>query len=289
MPRTARPPAVAGTFYPKDGADLAREIERCFESERGPGELPARHRTPERRLRAAIVPHAGYRFSGPIAAHAFAAIAAERPPEHVLILGVDHHGAARGPSLSGEPWSTPLGVVGNDPQLVDALTTAPIRRDDAAHAREHSIEVELPFLQYVLPDPTFTALMVPYDSYARLAEVGEAVRVGIEGRDVLVLASTDFSHYIAADEAHRLDHRAIDQILQGRAAGLYETVAAHDISMCGIAPTTVLLAALEDEALTPRLLRWGHSGEAEPMHEVVGYAALVFESASPLGRGATAD
>ena len=289
MARSTRPPAVAGTFYPKGGAELAREIENCFESERGPGELPARQRSPERRIRAAVVPHAGYRFSGPIAALAFAAIARERPPDHVLILGVDHHGATRAPALSGEDWETPLGPVGIDAELLRALSTAPLRRDDAAHAREHSIEVELPFLQYVLPQPTFVGLMVPFGSYAQLAEVGNAVRVAIEGRDVLVLASTDFSHYISAEAARSLDHRAIDQILHGRPAGLYETVAQHDISMCGIAPTTVLLAALEEEALTPRLLRWGHSGEAEPMHEVVGYASILFESAAPLGGGATSD
>lgn len=289
MAESGRAPAVAGTFYPKEGADLAREIESCFQSDRGPGELPVRHRSSERHVRAAVVPHAGYRFSGPIAAHAFAAIAGERPPEHVLILGVDHHGAARGPSLSGEPWLTPIGPVGNDPVLLRALSIPPIRRDDAAHAREHSIEVELPFLQYVLPEPTFVALMVPFASYARLAEIGNAVRVAIEGLDVLVLASTDFSHYIAPRDAEHLDHRAIDQILKGRAAGLYETVAQHEISMCGIAPTTVLLAALEDEPLTARLLRWGHSGEAEPMHEVVGYASIVLESAAPLGVARTVD
>jgi MEMO1 family protein len=289
MVRSIRPPAVAGTFYPKDGADLAREIEACFTSDRGPGELPSRQRSEERRIRAAVVPHAGYRFSGPIAAMAFAAIARERPPEHVLILGVDHHGATRAPALSGEEWATPLGPVGNDGPLLRALSTPPLRRDDAAHAREHSIEVELPFLQYVLPDPTFVGLMVPFGSYAELAEVGQAVRVAIEGRDVLVIASTDFSHYIPAEAAHTLDHRAIDQILQGRPAGLYRTVTEHEISMCGIAPTTVLLAALEDEPLTPRLLRWGHSGEAETMHEVVGYAALLFESESARGRGTTSD
>ena len=280
---------MAGTFYPKLGADLAREVEGCFESERGPGELPTRQRSAERHLRAAVVPHAGFRFSGPIAALAFSAIARERPPDHVLILGVDHHGAARAPALSGEDWATPLGPVGNDAELLRALSMAPIRRDDAAHAREHSIEVELPFLQYVLPAPTFVGLMVPFGSYAQLAEVGNAVRVAIEGLDVLVIASTDFSHYVSAESARALDHRAIDRILQGDPAGLYQTVTEHDISMCGIAPTTVLLAALEDEPLTPRLLRWGHSGEAEPMHEVVGYASILFESASPLGVAATAD
>ncbi|MCI4336081.1 MAG: AmmeMemoRadiSam system protein B [Thermoplasmata archaeon] len=288
MADTPRPPAVAGQFYPRDAKELAREIESCFESSRGPGALPSRHRSADRFIRAAIVPHAGYRFSGPIAALAFSAIASERPPEHILILGVDHHGAARGPSISGQSWLTPLGPVPCDPALARALTVPPLRRDDGAHDREHSIEVELPFLQYVLPEPTFTAVMIPFAPYAELADIGRVIREAIAGWDVLLIASTDFSHYIPPQTAEQLDRRAIDQILRGRAAGLYETVEHHRISMCGIAPTTVLLAALEDEELRPRLLGWGHSGQAETMTEVVGYASLLFDSETPLAPGGSA-
>src|SRR5271155_1342017 len=104
-----RPPAVAGQFYADTGAELARQVEECFLSERGPGELPTRHRSSERRIRAAVVPHAGFEFSGPIAALAYAQVAGERPPESVLVLGVDHHGAGSGPALSELPWMTPLG------------------------------------------------------------------------------------------------------------------------------------------------------------------------------------
>ena len=99
----------------------------------------------------------------------------------------------------------------------------------------------------------------------------------IADRDVLLLASTDFSHYVPAETAERLDRLAIEAILARDPRELYETVAEHDISMCGIAPTTVLLAATAGRPLTARLLRWGHSGEAEPMRDVVGYAALTLE------------
>jgi hypothetical protein len=112
-----------------------------------------------------------------------------------------------------------------------------------------------------------------------LESVGEVVRAAVRNRDVLLLASTDFSHYIPAEVARRLDRMAIDAILARDATLLYETVRKNDISMCGIAPTTVLLAALEGTDVRPRLLRWGHSGEVEKMRDVVGYGAIVFESA----------
>ena len=269
-------------FYAGTGEALAHQVESCFTDPRGPGDLPPRHRSPDRHLRALIVPHAGYPYSGPIAAHAFRLLSGERPPAHVLILGVDHQGAAEGAALSSRDWETPLGPVPVDSALVKDVHRPPIAVDDAAHAGEHSIEVELPFLQYVLPKPSFAGLMVRFGPLAYLKEVARVVRTAVRDRDVLLVASTDFSHYIPAAEAKRLDHRAIARILERSADGLYETVSSEEISMCGIAPTTVLLAALADEPLTARLLRWGHSGEVEPMSTVVGYASLVLESAEAL-------
>ncbi|MFZ1023688.1 MAG: AmmeMemoRadiSam system protein B [Thermoplasmata archaeon] len=270
-----RSPAVAGQFYESDGQRLARQIESCFMDPRGPGHLPPHHRSKPRQLRAAIVPHAGYRYSGPIAAHVYAAIAAEEPPTTVLILGVDHHGGAVRAATSNVDWLTPLGPVEIDNDVVGQLAKPPIVIDEETQALEHSIEVQLPFLQYVLPHPRFVPLMVRYGSYDSLHEIAVAVRSVVASRpDILVLASTDFSHYVPASEADRLDHLAISEILRSDPKGLYSVVARHDISMCGIAPTTVLLDALQHESLTPTLLRWGHSGEDTPMPEVVGYAAI---------------
>ncbi|HTP53472.1 MAG TPA: AmmeMemoRadiSam system protein B [Thermoplasmata archaeon] len=281
MPSALRPPAVAGQFYSADGAALAREVEACFTDPRGPGHLPTRTRTADRRLLAAVVPHAGYPFSGPIAAHAYARIAAERPPASVLVLGVDHHGRSRGAALSGRAWETPIGPTAIDDDLVRALSQPPLGVDEEAHALEHSIEVQLPFLEYVLPKPRVVPLEIAFDSFARLERVAEVVRRAIEGRDVLLLASTDFSHYIPAATAERLDRMAIDAILGGDARTLYDTVAREEISMCGIAPTTVLLSVLAGRPRRAELLRWGHSGEAARMRDVVGYAAIVLSEAGP--------
>lgn len=282
MANPPRPPAVAGQFYPADGAALARQVEECFLDARGPGALPTRHRSTERRLVAAVVPHAGLAYSGAIAAHVYAEVAAERAPESVLVLGVDHHGRSRGAALSARPWSTPLGPTAVSEPLVQALNRPPVEIDEPAHALEHSIEVQLPFLEYVLPKPRFAALEVGFGPYDFLAEVGRIVRTAVDGTDTLLLASSDFSHYVAPAVAERLDRLAIDALLARDAPALLETVRRHDISMCGIAPATVLLAALAGRSLTGRLLRWGHSGEVAPMDDVVGYAAVVFESDTPL-------
>lgn len=278
MSASPRPPAVAGQFYAGTGADLARQLERCFLDPRGPGELPTRHRAPTRSLRAVVVPHAGYEFSGPIAAHAYSLVAGERAPETVLVLGVDHHGRGTGAALSDRAWLTPLGPIAADHDFVRALARDPISVDEAAHAQEHSIEVQLPFLEYVLPHPKFVALQVRFGRFDYLEAVARVVREAVKDRDVLLIASTDFSHYVPARTAERLDRMAIDPILARDPRRLYDTVVDNEISMCGIAPTTVLLAALADEQLGTRLLRWGHSGEAQPMRDVVGYASIALEA-----------
>lgn len=278
MAKVPRRPAVAGQFYEADPVALAQQVERCFTDPRGPGSLPPRQRSEVRTVRAAVVPHAGYTYSGPIAAYAYRAIAADRPPDTTLILGVDHYGMSPGASLSDRPWLTPLGPTPVDSELVAALHHPPIDINEEAHRREHSIEVQLPFLEYVLPHPRFVPLEVGFGPYEFLEDVARVVRAAVEKRDVLLIASTDFSHYVPPATADRLDHMAIEQILAMDPRGLYDTVTRHDISMCGIAPTTVLLAALAGQRVQPRLLRWGHSGEVEPMREVVGYASIVFES-----------
>ena len=278
-----RAPAVAGAFYPDDAVDLTHLVENCFSGRRGPGSLPVRHRSDERHIRAAIVPHAGYIYSGPIAAHAYHALAAERPPSTIVVLGVNHRARGAPAALSAREWSTPLGTVPVDRELVHALAKGPIVIDEAAHATEHSIEVQLPFLQYVFPKPRIVALSVSFGTLAFLTDVAAVVRRATHGRDVLFLSSTDFSHYLPASDAQRLDRHAIDEILARRGEGLYRTVLAEDISMCGIAPTTVLLELLADEPLEARLLRWGHSGETETMRDVVGYASLLLESVASLG------
>lgn len=272
-----RPPIVAGTFYPRASRELRAELDVCFLDPRGPGRLPGPPTRATRGIRAAVVPHAGYIFSGPIAARAYAEIADDPRPPTVLVLGVDHHGGG-GAALSDLPWTSPLGDVEVDHRLVERLSRGPIRVQEHAHDREHSIEVQLPFLQRALPGSRFIALQIEFGPFPYLREIGAIVRDALRGEDVVLIASTDFSHYLSAEEAERIDRRAIAQILARDARRLYDVVVEEEISMCGIAPTTVMLCALQDQRLEPELLRWGHSGEAAPMDEVVGYASIVLRT-----------
>jgi AmmeMemoRadiSam system protein B len=276
-----RAPVVAGAYYPDDGAALAAAVEASFLSPRGPGRLPVHKRASSRSVRAVVVPHAGYVFSGPIAARAYERVAADAPARSILVLGVDHYGLGPIAALSARPWLTPLGSVPGDPALVEALSKSPITVDERAHRREPSIEVQLPFLQYTEPVPVVVPLQIRTEPFDRLVEVAEVVREAVRGKDILLVASTDFSHYVPPATAKKLDALALDRIVARDAKGLYDTVRSHDISMCGLAPTTVLLAALSDEPLTARSLGWGHSGEAEPMTDVVGYGAVVLEGPPP--------
>ena len=274
MPGRSRSPVVAGTFYPRDARELREQLDACFLDPRGPGRLPGPASRSIRSVRAAVVPHAGYIFSGPIAARAYAEIADDPAPSAVLVLGVDHHGGG-GAALSDVAWTTPLGEVEVDHRLVERLAHPPVRIHEHAHDREHSIEVELPFLQRILPGARFVALQVEFGPFEHLREIGHVVREAVRSRDVVLLASTDFSHYVPAEEAERMDRHAIAPILARDPRRLYDVVVGEEISMCGIAPTTVMLCALEEEPLGAELLRWGRSGEAAPMDEVVGYASMV--------------
>ena len=228
-------------------------------------------------MRAAVVPHAGLPFSGPIAAHAYAELAADPVPEAVLILGVDHHGIGPLAALSLRPWHTLLGDVPIASDLARALTVPPVTIDEAAHALEHSIEVQLPFLERVVPGVPFVPLQIHYAELDALRRVARIVQNAVRGGDVVVLASSDFTHYRPAEVARALDEEMLARILARDGLGLYRLVRDRELSMCGIAPVTVLLEALADEPLTARLLRYGHSGEAAPMREVVGYASIAFE------------
>lgn len=282
-----RAPAVAGSFYPRDPRSLRAQIEDCFTGPRGPGTFPrsspvsssggTRTHPGSRRTIAGVLPHAGYVYSGPIAAHLFAVLAKEPVPSTVLVLGVNHHGAGPLFSVSDEDWRTPLGETTVDLELVSALTQGgPIDRDASAQAREHSIEVELPFLQTIYPEGSFrfVALQVTFTSFAHLEELGAHLRRVLQGRDVLLLASSDLSHYLPPEEARRQDDRALEPLLRLDAQGLYDRVVGEDISMCGVAPTTALLCSLQGSGARAELLAKGHSGDAEPMEQVVGYASV---------------
>ncbi len=239
---------VAGTFYPGRADELRAMIQTLVD--------PQAART---KAVAVVAPHAGYIYSGPVAGAVFSSVA------------IDREGS----------WQTPLGEALIATELADLILdrSSLVENDPGAHRLEHSLEVQVPFLQYLRPTVSLVPLCVSYDaSYLELDEVGRAVAGAVRafGRDVLLVASTDMSHYVRQATAERLDRLAIDRILKLDPQGLFETVTAENISMCGVRPTAAaLVAARALGATRVELVRYATSGERTGDYaEVVGYAGL---------------
>jgi len=271
---------VAGQFYSGNRHELLRQIEWCYTHPHGPGGLPS-IRGGDRRLVGLVSPHAGYMYSGPVAAHGFARMAEDGRPSSVVIIGPNHSGVGSGVSImtSGK-WRTPLGEIQIDRSLSEAIrrSSGVIDVDEVAHSYEHSLEVQLPFLQHLF-DAKFKLVpicMMLQDVRTSL-EVGDAIAEASDGKDVVVIASTDFTHYEPRDSAAKKDRKAIDRILALDAEGLIRTVDSEAITMCGYGPVSAMLrAGIKMGAKKAELLKYATSGDtAGPMSEVVGYASIV--------------
>lgn len=267
-----RYPAVAGQFYEGNEEALRKQIEDCFLHTLGPGEIP-KIQTGEREIKGAVVPHAGYMFSGPVAAHVAAALAKDGFPETFIIIGPKHTGFGSSVAITREEFSTPLGNVKIDMELAQKLHTGVIDDDITAHRGEHSIEVQLPFLQYLKPDLSFVPICIGHQTYKMAREVGEIISKAIEGQDVVVLASTDFSHYVPREMAEKKDMKAIEAIINLDAKSLYKTVEKYNISMCGYGPVMAMLEGVKGSKAS--LLKYSTSGDVMEMRDVVGYGAVV--------------
>ncbi|MFA5771149.1 MAG: MEMO1 family protein [Thermoplasmata archaeon] len=269
-----RKPVVAGTFYPSDPKTLRYEIENCFRHRLGAGTLPALKKG-KRSIKGGVAPHAGYIYSGPVASHLYHALAEDGFPEVFIIIGPNHTGYGSSVSVTTETFQTPLGEVTVDTGLAEKLTKGIIKEDQRAHVHEHSIEVQLPFLQYIKQDIKFVPICMMDQSYETAVELGKIISNVIKGKDAVVIASTDFSHYVPNDEAYKKDKLAIDAIISRDAAKLESVVHQHDISMCGYGPVMAMLVAVGGEKAA--LLKYATSGDVAPMYDVVGYGALVVQ------------
>jgi AmmeMemoRadiSam system protein B len=263
---------VAGRFYPAEPEALQKELERCL-----PG-VPAGGA--EAKAIVAILPHAGYVYSGVIAG---AAIEACKVPAAALVLGPNHTGLGEGRAIHPPGFfRLPGAMVPIDSSLsASAALEAELTFDAVAHQREHSIEVELPLLLAKNPALRVAAICLSVLDFEECRRIGEglarAVRDAGGAERVLIVASTDMSHYVSAERAHALDHLALERVLSLDPEGLYRTVRAERISMCGFIPTTVaLVAALALGAQRAELVRYGNSGDVSGDFErVVGYAGAV--------------
>ncbi|MDR3631273.1 MAG: AmmeMemoRadiSam system protein B [Desulfocapsaceae bacterium] len=264
----ARLPAVAGRFYPADPSELAREVRRLI------GTPPA----DRQKALALICPHAGYMYSGGLAAETIRQVII---PETVIILGPNHYGQGAAVALSTAVWKMPAGDVPIDMDMARAIMAAlpAAKHDETAHRLEHSLEVQIPFLQEMQNNLTIVPVVLSALSYPQCEEIAAALADCIQqsGRDVLILASSDMTHYESRQVATRKDSLALDRLLNLDAAGLYQTVINEKISMCGFIPATIAtLASLRCGARQARLVRYTDSGEASgDTAQVVGYAGLI--------------
>jgi hypothetical protein len=270
-----RAPAVAGSFYPLDARELARQIdEYCV----------APKDAPRTRAIACVVPHAGYMYSGHVAGAVYAEL---EMPKRCILLGPRHYPQGQPMAILSEgSWQTPLGEAAIDTESAAELARAcpMLREDHVAHAREHSLEVQLPFLQRLAhvrgqTDFRFVPVVLASDRYPALEELGRALAQVVRNADeaVLIIASTDMNHY-EDDAATRMkDSRAIERILALDPRGLYDTVRNEGITMCGYAATVAMLvAARELGATEARLVRYATSGDVSGDYSrVVGYAGVI--------------
>ncbi len=259
-----RPAAVAGAFYPGNALQLAQQVDS----------LLAHAEDPHVRPKALIVPHAGYLYSGPIAATAYAAVAAMDPkPTKVVLLGPSHHVGFKGLALPGvNALATPLGLVEVDRELVEKLSQFPfVGQSPLAHKREHSLEVQLPFLQRVLGNFTVLPLVVGQAQPKDVASVLEALWGGTE---TLIVVSSDLSHYLPFEEARAIDAHTAERI------GALDGAALAADQACGAGPVRGLLMAAREHSLAVRTLDLRNSGETAGNRErVVGYGAFAFSAA----------
>jgi AmmeMemoRadiSam system protein B len=263
-----RMPAVAGRFYPGLPAKLDAEVARM---------LDAAHAEPAPAL-AVVVPHAGYLYSGAIAAETFARVIV---PRTAIVLCPNHTGqGARRALWASGAWRLPGGDLRVDEELAEELRDpAALQIDEAAHLLEHAVEVQLPLLRARNPEVRIVPICLAGMTALECQALGEAIAsvVAPRGDTVLLVASTDMSHYTSADRARERDARALERIEAIDAAGLFTVVRDYDISMCGVIPTTVVLAAARAlGARSATRVRYGNSGETSGAFDrVVGYAGFV--------------
>ena len=275
---SVRRPWVAGAFYPADSDRLKKTIEDCFTHKLGPGRLPE-PRSAERSIISVVCPHAGYMYSGPVAAHSYYHLSTETRPRSVVVIGPNHTGLGSPVAMmSIGAWETPLGEVKVDEGLADDIFKASdlIDIDEWAHLREHSIEVQLPFLQYIYgPDLSFVPICMGFQDLESSREVGRAVAEAVRGADAVVVASTDLTHQEPQASANRKDRMVIESILSTDEAALQERVRANRISMCGYGPVSAAIVASKMlGAVRAELLAYHTSGDVTGDYSaVVGYAA----------------
>lgn len=277
-----RAPAVAGVFYPSAADELNQLIELSFKERRfGPGDLPPSKEHGRGRIYGIISPHAGYIYSGAVAANGYYETSSMNF-DRVVIIGPNHYGIGTGlATVRDGIWETPLGQVEIDTELASRISenSGILDFDDLAHSRDHCLEVQLPFLQYIKKNQfkLVPIIMIMQDKVTA-SEIGESIADSTRALNALLIASSDFTHYEPNSEAHRKDRELIEAILSLDISIFYSTLERLNVSACGYgAIASIMTAAKALGATKGELLRYATSGDIiGDTNNVVGYASIIF-------------
>lgn len=278
-----RHPYVAGAFYAGSAESLRRQIENeCFLHPHGPGKTPKVSEPGPRRIVGLVCPHAGYMYSGPVAAHAYYNLALDGKPEIIVLLGPNHSGLGSALAIMNEGvWRTPLGEVEVEAETANQIVRLSriIDVDVSAHRYEHSIEVQLPFLQYIF-ESKFRIVPICFlmQDLTSAREVGEAVAEALKGKNAVLIASSDMSHYEPHKTAEKKDRMALQAVEAMDEERFYSIIESYNVTACGYGPIAALITAARTlGAREAKLLCYKTSGDITGDYSsVVGYAAVQF-------------
>ena len=280
-----RKPAVAGAFYPNNPETLKDTIRNCFLDDRGVGEIPMLNSFDGTDYPINImVPHAGYQYSGAIASHSYCKIVQNGFPEVFVILSPNHTGLGSEISVFNEgEWITPLGNIEVDEEFSDSIISHSdiATADFMAHIREHSIEVQLPFLQYFSNDFKIVPITMGSQSFSASTDLAKAIfdAGNSLNKSYAVIASTDLSHFNNQEKANKVDNFVLEDIDEMNEFKLFEEVVQYNITMCGYGPviTTMYLSKMSNKN-NSEILAYGTSGDVTgDFTSVVGYASSIFK------------
>ena len=277
-----RKPYVANAFYAGTKASLTKQITDCFTHPFGPGQVPKAVAKGPRKILGVVSPHAGYIYSGPVAANGFAKLATDGTPDTFVILGPNHTGHGSGVSILTEgAWETPIGTTQIQTTLAKEIQASAsiLDVDEASHRYEHSVEVQLPFLQFLYGHSVkFIPICMMMQDLDTCREIAKSIVQQCEGENYAIIASSDFTHYEPQETANEKDNTAIEAILRLDDQALNDLGETSRVTMCGYGPITTLIAAAKlITGVKAELLTHKTSGDiTQDTSAVVGYSSIVF-------------
>lgn len=278
-----RRPTQAGAFYEGDAEALKTQIENCFLQEFGPKKRPKVNKNGPREVIGLVCPHAGYMFSGAVAANAYYELAQDGKPDTAVLLGPNHTGYGSALAVMNEGvWRTPLGDVEIDGETANQIVqeTRLVDVDDVAHRFEHSIEVQLPFLQYLYGSEfKFVPVCFQMQDLSSAVEVGKALVEVLASKNAVVIASSDMTHYEPQGNAAAKDMAALKAVEAMDEKQFYSIIETQNVTACGYGPIAAVITAAKGlGAKEAKLLCYKSSGDVTGDYSsVVGYAALSFK------------